>query len=426
MGGMRYACLAASLAGASLLVPAPGEAFAVDCRPQDPGTSRARADVVFDAVALSGPAVAGRLLSPARMQVLRYRKGGGPRTVAVTTGLRDELTGLSIGTEGEFIPEPGETWRIYGRLRGTPSRVRRGEAVPTSVCFGTRPIRQRGLTRPIRGSEVVSREAGGNSAWRATALRGPGGLLCAAYRRLDRGRGRVRYACDRARGPRSTVIDVLTDGAPRDGSTVVLAMGPRLRAVDVTGPDGARSVRAAGRGRIAMTVLAGYVAPSDIGLTLRFAAGGSRTWDFDADRRAHAEDPLGGERWTARTAERVGRLCAGFEQDPPRFARPPAFAGRATCRRRDVRFFYAVGVPLPTAADVEPRTALYGAADPSVRSVAVIGPDGRRELALARRGRAFVTVYAGLVSHRDLAVEVSFKDGSRAILAGRRSGSIGP
>jgi hypothetical protein len=419
---LRYAWLALGLAGAFLV--APGDASALDCRPQDPDTSRARADVVFDAVALSGRQVAGRLVSPARMQVLRYRKGRGPRTVPVRTGLRDQLTGLSVGTEGEFIPEAGETWRVYGRLRGTPTRIRRGGVVPTSVCYGTRPIRRRGLLHPVSRSAVVSRERGGASAWRARALRGPDGLICAAYRRLDRG-GSLRYACDRLSGRRSAVIEVLTDGAPRDGSTVVIAMAPRLRSVDLAGPDGARAVRASGTGRIAMTVLGGYVAPSDLNLTLRFAAGGTRTWTFDADQRAHAEDPLGGSGWTARTAERGGRLCAGFEQDPPRFGRPPAFFGRATCRRRDVRLFYAVGVPLPVTRDEEPRTAVYGAADGSVRSVAVLGPDGRRELEPARRGRAFVTVYAGIVSHRDLTVEVGFADGSRAVLVGRRSGSIG-
>lgn len=57
------------------------------------------------------------------------------------------------------------------------------------------------------------------------------------------------------------------------------------------------------------------------------------------------------------------------------------------------------------------RTILAGAAAPDVMAVAVNGPDGRRELALADAGRAFLAVYPQRVTPAELTLEMTLADG---------------
>jgi hypothetical protein len=102
--------------------------------PASPSAYLAWAQVAFVGVMLPGPTVpAGPgdvLLSPARIRVDRYLKGGGPRIVTVVTGVSksgDEVTGASEG----IMPLAGQRWRIYAMTKTMP--------YDTSVCSGSAP-----------------------------------------------------------------------------------------------------------------------------------------------------------------------------------------------------------------------------------------------------------------------------------------------
>jgi hypothetical protein len=72
------------------------------------------------------------LSSPARVAVIRYLKGHGPRIVRVQTGVTDTSKGVTENSEG-ILPMPGERWRIFtGRSR---------QPLPTSDCNGSRQLR---------------------------------------------------------------------------------------------------------------------------------------------------------------------------------------------------------------------------------------------------------------------------------------------
>lgn len=91
------------------------------------------ADVVFEGVALTGPAVDGVLVTPARFRVARYLKGRGPDVRLVTTALRRSARG-SIGHLSEgILPGAGQHWRIFGANT-------RGGVLGTSICSGSGPI----------------------------------------------------------------------------------------------------------------------------------------------------------------------------------------------------------------------------------------------------------------------------------------------
>jgi hypothetical protein len=93
---------------------------------------RARADIIFDGVALDGPTATGI----ARFRVIRYRKGRGPRIVRLRTGRRLYPGGGGVVTSVSIDAARGETWRIYAR------RLRRG-VFQTTVCDGSRRLRRR-------------------------------------------------------------------------------------------------------------------------------------------------------------------------------------------------------------------------------------------------------------------------------------------
>jgi hypothetical protein len=88
---------------------------------------RARADVIFDGVALEGPTATG----VQRFRVTRYLKSRGPRVVRVDTGNVRRADGSGIVTSVSLVVKRGERWLIFAR--GSASRVLR-----TSVCDGSR------------------------------------------------------------------------------------------------------------------------------------------------------------------------------------------------------------------------------------------------------------------------------------------------
>src|SRR3954469_15525392 len=114
--------LVALAAAVALAAGAPSAAEAAPCTP-----AASRADVIFDGIVLSGPrlGVTADLLSPARLQVVRYVKGHGPRIVRVATSFRQGEMGTGV-TGGTFTPEPGEVFRIFGTTpRGAGSSTAR-------------------------------------------------------------------------------------------------------------------------------------------------------------------------------------------------------------------------------------------------------------------------------------------------------------
>ena len=119
---------------AACSTPASSGSGASCAGPASPSAYLAWAQVAFVGVMLPGPTVpAGPgdvLLSPARIRVDRYLKGGGPRIVTVVTGVSksgDEVTGASE----RIMPLAGQRWRIYAMTKTMP--------YDTSVCSGSAP-----------------------------------------------------------------------------------------------------------------------------------------------------------------------------------------------------------------------------------------------------------------------------------------------
>lgn len=106
---------------------------------------RARADVIFDGVAMEGPTATG----VQRFRVSRYLKGGGPRVVRVRTGVIRRPDGTGSITSVSVLAERGQRWRIYAR--GSPRGVLR-----TSVCDGSRR-----LAAPPRPATIASARSRG-------------------------------------------------------------------------------------------------------------------------------------------------------------------------------------------------------------------------------------------------------------------------
>jgi len=91
-----------------------------------PARQRARANVIFDGVALESPTPTGIQW----FRVTRYLKGSGPQMVRVNTGYKKGSNGAMI-TSVSVVVNRGQKWRIYGQ--GSPRKV-----VSTTVCDGSR------------------------------------------------------------------------------------------------------------------------------------------------------------------------------------------------------------------------------------------------------------------------------------------------
>jgi hypothetical protein len=99
------------------------------CLPTTAAEQQARADVIFDGVALEGPTASG----VQRFRVTRYRKGRGPRVVRVNTGYVRRADGTGTITSVSIVVRRGQRWRILGR--GSARKV-----LQTNVCDGSRRL----------------------------------------------------------------------------------------------------------------------------------------------------------------------------------------------------------------------------------------------------------------------------------------------
>jgi hypothetical protein len=132
---VRTGALVATAAGACLLLGADSAAVrqvaGVDAaRLITEGSAlagrAARADVIFDGVALDGPTFSGF----ERFRVIRYQKGTGPRLVRLITGRKRHRDGGGVVTSVSIDARRCEMWSIYAR------RLRPG-VFETTVCDGS-------------------------------------------------------------------------------------------------------------------------------------------------------------------------------------------------------------------------------------------------------------------------------------------------
>lgn len=130
VAGLLLAVTAAACGGPA----APGGTAAGSCAGGGPAAAYAAARVVFTGIMLPGPATGtgagGILISPARVRVVRYRKGSGPAVVTVITAVTVAGGRNVMNAEG-IAPQAGQRWTIYATSRSLPYR--------TSVCAGSRP-----------------------------------------------------------------------------------------------------------------------------------------------------------------------------------------------------------------------------------------------------------------------------------------------
>jgi hypothetical protein len=110
------------------LVLAPSAA--ASCVRMTAAQQRARADIIFNGVALDGPTTTGI----ERFRVVRYLKGTGPKILRLRTGRKRYAGGGGVTTSVSIDARRGETWRIYAR------RLRPG-IFQTTVCDGSRRLR---------------------------------------------------------------------------------------------------------------------------------------------------------------------------------------------------------------------------------------------------------------------------------------------
>jgi len=104
---------------------------AASCVPMTFAQQRARADIIFDGVALDGPTSTGI----ERFRVVRYRKGRGPQIVRLRTGRKRYAGGGGVVTSVSIDARRGETWRIFAR-RLSPGLFE------TNMCDGSRRLRR--------------------------------------------------------------------------------------------------------------------------------------------------------------------------------------------------------------------------------------------------------------------------------------------
>jgi hypothetical protein len=120
----RLAILLGVAMTAALLLATAGRA---SCILTTAAEQRARADVIFDGVALEGPTATGIQ----RFRVTRFLKGRGPDIVRVQTGTIRRPDGSGSTTSISLFVKRGERWRIFAR--GSARRTLR-----TNVCDGSR------------------------------------------------------------------------------------------------------------------------------------------------------------------------------------------------------------------------------------------------------------------------------------------------
>ena len=408
--------LLVALVGASLALVGPSAAHAATCpRP-------ATADVAFDGVVLSGPrlAVIGDVLSPARLQVVRYLKGHGPRIVRVATGFRQGLPGVGM-TAGPFTPEPGEVVRIFGRTpRGAGSSTAQGVLEP-STCGSVRVLDPRRYLHALGGTRTVARSTQGGAAWRAEPLSGPRGLVCVRFQPTNRTGAVDREAeCEPSPGARDLLVGLAATSQGASTTTAVVVAGRTLRSISLDSPDGKIGLRALGsRLPMAVAVFRGFVDPTQLELRASFAHGHGREVEL-ASRRADVPDPSGQGNWAVFGQDAYppvnGGVCNSWWQPRPRF-RDIAAAPLPdeACGVMHSGFWFEVTSTAGTPA----RTIVTGAAGPRVSAVTVNGRGTSYPVGLARIGRSFLAVLPAGLSASDVTVSFRMSNGTTRAYTGR-------
>jgi hypothetical protein len=126
---------AAGSPGGTGAAGSPGGTSAGSCAAGSPPAYLASAKIVFVGVMLPGPTVSmaqGNVLtSPARVRVVRYLKGDGPRVVTVVTGVSKNGSGVAVSEDG-IQALAGQRWQIYVTTGKMPYE--------TSICSGSAPL----------------------------------------------------------------------------------------------------------------------------------------------------------------------------------------------------------------------------------------------------------------------------------------------
>jgi hypothetical protein len=433
VGKPIWLSVAVSLAVAVVGTAGP-DAAATSCIFVPEAQARRGADVVLEGVVLSGPRARGVMASPARVRVAHYLKGWGPGIVDLGTGVLqvtpgDEPAFISTGPGDSFL-SPGDVLRIYGQTpRGMGHSAAAGIIEP-DLCDLTGRISARGILKYRPSSAVSAPDPRGGRRWRARLLLGPRHTWCI---RFGRGRHQGNGECVPMRHRHRLLLGVGTEGMKEQASSSIVVAGRGLQRVEVSSPDGTRSVRARGSGRIALLPLSGYIDPDEVMVRGLFRDG-AETVINSAAHRALADDPAGGTPWKA-VIERAhphrqkGLFCVRWRQTVSRSGftgESPVQPGECGNLARDQAFF-AVRRVLEydenARRTVTMQNVLFGAVSREVTEVKVTGPDGERVLEPSPRG-AFIAAYPPAVTYLDLSLEFRFRDGSVASYSGRHYAAI--
>ena len=399
---LRTTLLLSLVVAAAPGLESPAAALSCAIGPGEPPDPYENHPLVFEGVALSGPSAPRfGLGSPARMLVLRWIRGTGPRVVRVKTAA-DLGVGPFYGhMPGYFSPLPGTTARIFaGRARGSVIR-------PNPCVFGDERPGPRSPLRTVPAA--TTRIAAGEHAWTARAVRGPRGLHCVLTHPAG---GRVQRECERRRA----LMAVHHEDARgrRVSSTAVTVAGPGIAEARLTTPDGTTVLRRTTPLRPLLAVLDGRVDPSEVRARLTMIDGTVQYLQAVGYPTLPAPDPEGGRAWYSMIERQRDGACVGVHRVAPRHEAPPeealAVEDSALCRRFGrKRFFHAVSAARPyhePGAPVIPvpqRTVVFGAAAPPIKAILVRDPGGVRRLTPGRGGQ-FVAIYPASVSRDDITV----------------------
>lgn len=426
----------AGAAAAVCLLAAPGHAHALSCAPATDAQRARAADVILDGVLLSGQRQQplGLLVAPARLHVLRYLKGRGPRVVKIDTGVPLLVTGddsgLQAGVPGEFAPYPGQAYRIYGNTpAGAGSSARLGLKIP-HACGGTHEIASEPFLDRRKGAGLARRDVEGER-WTADLLRGPHGLRCLELATPALGGEHLECARLRRRGQ---LVAAVAPWGKDVWSTGVAVAGPGLLSVQVDGPSGRVTIPAEGRNRVAFALLPAYAERADLTVTARVRGGATIALPGFGGGLVAADPGGTASAWAVDSmppqAPTAGVRCAAYAQ---RFARADevfSFTRPGECGRSRKGFFAVRYVQRYSEASGRPepfRTIVFGVAPPNVQRVTVAGADGvERDATRARRGGAFAAVYPPDARHPDLTVTFHLRGGGRRSFAGQRDVNVVP
>lgn len=394
--------------------------------------------VVIEGVALSGPATElhGELGSPARFFVTRWRRGSGPRVVRVATAVQLGVGPVFGHLAGYFSPRAGTVARLFA------DRVRGGVVRPNPCVFGDQGGPVGRVLRDVAGSQLRVGPAG--RPWRARVQRGPAGLHCVVLHPEGRHTGGGKE-CDAGRPLLAVRQEGRYDrasGRPTGAwSTAIVLAGPGVAAAELRTPDGPLVVRPRRAGDAMLVVLGGRVDPAEVRARVAMVDGSVRWMQPVGYPSALTPDPEQGRPWRSRIDTGPGvslfgrsesRTCVGIDQLPPRAGDVlPGLEGDVACARdlRATPYFFAARALAPWQEPGQPppppaRTAVFGAAAPSVAAIIVRDPSGGERRLTRGRGGQFATVYPASVAPRDLVLEVVFADGTSVIHRGRSGANL--